>query len=56
MLRASISSTGVIVGSALIEKVTQGERAYEWHLADVRRVKRLRKSRGHPQPAWFEPF
>jgi hypothetical protein len=29
---------------------------YEWHLADVQRVKRYRKPRGHPQPVWFTPF
>src|SRR5439155_7985074 len=32
--------TGVIVGSAVIEKVTMGDQFYEWHLADVRRVRR----------------
>jgi hypothetical protein len=53
---------GVIVGSAVIEKVTPGSSGgggdtfYEWHLTDVERCKRLRKPRGHPQPVWFEPF
>jgi hypothetical protein len=56
--------TGVIVGSAVIERVTQnddpsaysGQALFEWHLADARRAKRLRKPRGHPQPVWFEAF
>jgi hypothetical protein len=53
--------TGVIVGSAVIERVTQmkgtaaGPGLYQWHLADVRRTKRLRQPTGHPQPVWFEP-
>jgi hypothetical protein len=52
--------TGVIVGSAVIEKVTPGEGAsagmFHWHLADIERAKKFRKPRGHPQPVWFEPF
>ncbi len=48
--------TGVIVGSAVIERVTQNDDLFEWHLADARRAKRLRKPRGHPQPVWFNPF
>jgi hypothetical protein len=54
--------TGVIVGSATIEKVTPpdagvgGDGLYRWHLADVRRVTTLRKPTGHPQPVWFLPF
>ena len=47
---------GVIVGSAVIEKVTRGEQFYEWHLGDVQRFKKFRKPTGHPQPVWFEPF
>lgn len=47
--------TGVIVGSAIIEKVTMGDELYEWHLADVKRL-RPRKPARHPQPAWFNPF
>ena len=49
---------GVIVGSAVIERVTQqqDEAMYRWHLADVERATRLRKPSGHPQPVWFEPF
>lgn len=47
---------GVIVGSAVIDKVTRGHDFYEWHLADVERIKTLRKPRGHPQPVWFNPF
>lgn len=54
--------TGVIVGSAVIEKVSRmqspsGEDGmYQWHLAGVKRAKRLRKPAGHPQPVWFTPF
>ncbi|HEV7298595.1 MAG TPA: ASCH domain-containing protein [Tepidisphaeraceae bacterium] len=48
--------TGVIVGTAVIERVTQGPTSYEWHLGDVQRATRLRKPTGHPQPVWFTPF
>ena len=53
--------TGVIVGSAVIERVTPPDaddaaRLFRWHLIDVERAKRFRKPRGHPQPGWFEPF
>ena len=47
---------GVIVGSAVIEKVSRVDSMYRWHLADVRRATKLRKPDGHPQPAWFRPF
>jgi hypothetical protein len=55
--------TGVIVGSAVIERVSgplsvvSGEEGvYQWHLADVRRATRLRRPARHPQPVWFNPF
>ena len=48
--------TGVIVGSAVIEKVTAGDGIYEWHLGGVERAGRPRKPERHPQPAWFRPF
>ena len=49
--------TGVIVGSAVIDHVTQHKDGlFQWHLADVQRAKRLRKPIGHPQPVWFDPF
>jgi len=49
--------TGVIVGSAIIEKVTpRDDGMFQWHLGDVERVKKLRKPIGHPQPVWFTPF
>jgi len=49
--------TGVIVGSAVIERVSRVDDLYRWHLADVQRATgRLRKPRGHPQPVWFRPF
>jgi hypothetical protein len=47
----------VIVGSAVIERVSRVDDLYRWDLADVRRATgRLRKPRGHPQPVWFNPF
>src|SRR5258706_3370772 len=47
--------TGVIVGSAVIERVTPPDagdaaKLFRWHLVDVERAKRFRKPRGHPQP------
>lgn len=53
--------TGVIVGSAIIERVSlpdasAGDGLYRWHLVDVERAKRLRPPKRHPQPVWFEPF
>jgi hypothetical protein len=56
--------TGVIVGSAVIEKVTPYDRTdglgfdglFRWHLRDVERAKTFRKPKGHPQPVWFAPF
>lgn len=67
LLKADLP-TGVIVGSAVIERVTsiapphpgplpEGEgRMYKWHLADVERAKKFRKPRFQPQPTWFKPF
>lgn len=48
--------TGVIVGSARILNCTKGKRFWEWHLCDVKRLKRKRKPVGQPQPIWFDPF
>jgi hypothetical protein len=49
--------TGVIVGSAVIEAVSQREDGiYQWHLTDVERATTLRKPKRHPQPVWFRPF
>ena len=57
LLRRGALPTGVIVGSARIDRVIQtGENAYEWHLAGVERAGQLRKPTGHPQPVWFRPF
>ena len=52
----AILPTGVIVGSAVIESVSKPDELYRWHLADVRRAKKLLKPTGHPQPVWFMPF
>ncbi len=49
--------TGVIVGSAVIEKVDQRDDGmFQWHLVEVERAKTFRKPKQHPQPVWFEPF
>jgi hypothetical protein len=53
--------TGVIVGSAVIERVTPPDPAeagalFRWHLVDVERAKKFRKPLLHPQPVWFVPF
>src|SRR5690606_23647709 len=41
--------TGVIVGSAVIHRVTRGDDGlYEWHLTAVERARRLRKPMGRP--------
>src|SRR5256885_965034 len=37
--------TGVIVGSAVIEKVSRADSIYRWHLADVERAKKRRRVR-----------
>ena len=57
----AILPTGVIVGSAVIERVTPPDPSdagalFHWHLTDVKRAKKFRKPRGHPQPVWFNPF
>ncbi len=48
--------TGVIVGSAVIEKVSRVDSVYRWHLAGALRARTLRKPARHPQPGWFRPF
>jgi predicted transcriptional regulator len=48
--------TGVIVGSAVIEKVSRVDSMYAWHLAGVERLTKPRRPKGHPQPVWFQPF
>jgi hypothetical protein len=53
--------TGVIVGSAVIGKVTPPDPAgedplFRWHLTAVRRAATLRKPARRPQPVWFRPF
>jgi len=55
--------TGVIVGSAVIDKVTPPDETdghgydglFRWHLKDVQRAKHLTKPKGHPQPVWWRP-
>jgi predicted transcriptional regulator len=48
--------TGLIVGSVRITGCSGVAEDYEWHLAAPRRLKRLLKPKGNPQPSWFHPF
>jgi len=55
--------TGVLVGTAKFAKCVPckdigdgGFSGYEWHFADVKRLKKHRKPTRHPQPTWFRPF
>jgi hypothetical protein len=52
--------TGVIVGSAVIERVSPPDEGsggmFQWHLAGIERAATLRKPTGRPQPVWFRPF
>ena len=48
--------TGVIVGSAVIAQCEANNSHYEWHLTDVKRLKRPRRPKRMPQPVWFTPF
>src|SRR5688572_33063 len=48
--------TGVIVGSAVIEKCTPSDGHFEWHLDEVKRLDRPRRPARMPQPVWFNPF
>jgi hypothetical protein len=62
LLRGAPLPTGLIVGTAVIEKVIPPSRddgpagLFRWQLADVRRIATPRKPTGHPQPVWFVPF
>jgi hypothetical protein len=52
--------TGVIVGSAVIERVSlhapHHQPLYQWHLTGVERAGRMRRPTRQPQPVWFKPF
>jgi hypothetical protein len=49
--------TGVLVGTAVIDRVTPGPGGdFHWHLVDVERLAKPRRPVGHPQPVWFRPF
>lgn len=50
------SPTGVIVGSAVIDRCERHNGHWEWHLRNVKRYRRPRKPTGRPQPVWFRPF
>ena len=47
---------GVLVGTVEIVNSRKTRTGYEWDLANPARLKRLRKPKNHPQPAWFYPF
>ncbi len=52
--------TGVIVGSAVIERVDEPSiesgGMFRWRLTEVKRATELRKPERRPQPVWFRPF
>jgi hypothetical protein len=48
--------TGLIVGTAMITRCVRQNGHFEWHLADVKRMRKPRKPKGLPQPVWFRPF
>jgi hypothetical protein len=57
ILRGEPLPTGVIVGSAVIDRVAPGDGGgFRWHLIDVERAAAVRRPTRHPQPAWFRPF
>lgn len=57
LFREGALPTGLIIGSAVIDRVTPGaDGLFRWHLADVERLQTPRKPTRHPQPAWFRPF
>ena len=47
---------GVLVGTVEIVNCTGTPGDYRWHLARPRRLRRPRRPKNHPQPAWFQPF
>ena len=48
---------GVIVGTAVIERVSPGEGGiWQWHLGSVERAREMIKPKRQPQPVWFRPF
>ena len=49
--------TGVILGSAIIENVSQRDDGmWQWHLAGVERLQTPRRPTRPAQPTWFRPF
>lgn len=56
LLNGAPLPTGVIVGSAIIENISQADGIYRWHLVKVQRATTFLKPRNHPQPVWFKPF
>jgi hypothetical protein len=52
----TVLPTGVIVGTAVIDRVEPAGEFFGWHLADVKPVTQHRKPSRQPQPVWFVPF
>ena len=55
-LRQGDLLTGVLIGTVEIVDCTGSPGDYRWHLKRPKRLKRMKKPRNHPQPAWFYPF
>ena len=47
--------TGVIVGTMEIEECIPTDSGWAWRIKDPRRLKRLKRPKGKPQPVWFYP-
>ena len=47
---------GVLIGTVEIVDCNGEPFDYEWRLAKPKRLKKLIKPDGHPQPVWFKPF
>ena len=47
---------GVLVGTVEIVNCKGKEGDYKWHLANPKRLKKVRQPEGRPQPVWFKPF
>lgn len=47
---------GLLVGTARITHVTESNGMFHWHLDRVQRLKRPKRPKNRPQPAWFNPY
>jgi predicted transcriptional regulator len=46
----------VLIGTVEITDCNYQAGEYHWRLAKPKRLKKLIKPEGHPQPVWFKPF